>query len=245
VKGRLRILYYHNIAVAPPGAALAKLYVTPDDFARQMACLKRLGLRGVSIGEGLWHLARHRADRVIALTFDDGYADNLHCAAPILHEYRFGATCYVVTGCLGQHNLWDAEALRVRKPLMTASELKAWLAQGFELGSHTRTHPRLPTLDDDASEAEISGSREDLERIAGVPIEHFCYPYGAFDARVARHVEAAGYKTAVTTERGIALAGDNRVLLPRVPVSGRRGLFRFALRATAPYGVWRRPRLAA
>jgi glycosyltransferase involved in cell wall biosynthesis len=93
VKGRLRILYYHNIAVAPPGAALAKLYVTPDDFARQMACLKRLGLCGVSIGEGLWHLARHRADRVIALTFDDGYADNLHYAAPILHEYRFGATC--------------------------------------------------------------------------------------------------------------------------------------------------------
>ena len=245
MKGRLRILYYHNVAVAPAGAALAKLYVDPDDFARQMWCLKRLGLRGVSLGEGLWHLAHGQSERVVALTFDDGYADNLRCAAPILHEFKFGATCFVVTGCLGQHNLWDAEALRVRKPLMTVSELKTWLAEGFELGSHTRTHPRLPTLDDDACEAEIAGSRTDLERLAGVKIEHFCYPYGAFDARVARHVEAGGYRTAVTTERGIALAGDNQVLLPRVPVSGRRGLFRFALRATTPYGAWRRPRLAA
>ena len=245
MKGRLRILYYHNVAVAPPGAALAKLYVDPDDFARQMWCLKRFGLRGVSLGEGLWHLAHGRAERVVALTFDDGYADNLRNAAPTLREFKFGATCFVVTGRLGQHNLWDAEALRVRKPLMTVSELKTWLAEGFELGSHTRTHPRLPTLDDDACEAEIAGSRADLERIAGVTIEHFCYPYGAFDARVARHVAAAGYRTAVTTERGIALAGDNQVLLPRVPVSGRRGLFRFALRATTPYGAWRRPRLAA
>jgi len=245
VKGRLRILYYHNVAVAPHGAALAKLYVDPSDFARQLWCLARLGLRGVSLGEGLWHLARGSSERVVALTFDDGYADNLRFAAPILREFRFGATCFVVSGCLGQHNLWDAETLRVCKPLMTVSELKTWLAEGFELGSHTRTHPRLPALDDDRLEAEIAGSRADLESLSGVNIEHFCYPYGAFDARVARHIEAAGYRTAVTTERGIALAADNRLFLPRVPVSGRRGLFRFALRATTPYGAWRRPRLAA
>ena len=245
MKGRLRILYYHNIAVAPPGAALAKLYVDPDDFARQMWCLKRLGLRGVSLSEGLWHLERGNPGSVVALTFDDGYADNLEYAAPTLREFGFTATCFVVSGCLGQHNVWDAEALRVRKPTMTASQVRAWVAEGFEVGSHPRSHPRLDTLPDEFLEEEIAGSRADLERIAGVQPECFCYPYGAFNASVARQVEAAGYRAAVTTERGLALAGDNRFLLPRVAVSGRRGLFKFALRATTPYGAWRRPRLAA
>lgn len=245
VKGRLRILYYHNVAIAPPGAKLAKLYVDPHDFARQMWCLRRLGLRGVSLDEGLWHLARGEAGRVVAITFDDGYSDNLRYAAPTLHEFGFSATCFVVSGCIGQYNEWDAETLRVRKPLMTASELRAWLAEGFEVGSHTRSHPRLDALADEAAEAEIAGSRTDIERICGVRPEYFCYPYGAFDARILRHVKAAGYRAAVTTERGIALAGDNRLLLPRVPVSGRRGLFKFAVRATTPYDVWRRPRLAA
>jgi peptidoglycan/xylan/chitin deacetylase (PgdA/CDA1 family) len=245
VKGRLRILYYHNIAVAPPGAALAKLYVDPHDFARQMGCLKRLGLRGVSLSEGLWLLERGQSGPVVALTFDDGYADNLEHAAPTLREFGFGATCFVVSGCLGQHNVWDAEALRVRKPMMTASQMRAWVADGFEVGSHTRSHPRLDTLDDEFLEEEIAGSRADLERLLGVQPECFCYPYGALNPRVVRHVQAAGYRAAVTTERGLALAGDNRFLLPRVGVSGRRGLFKFALRATTPSGAWRRPRLAA
>ncbi|MEJ1962852.1 MAG: polysaccharide deacetylase family protein [Gammaproteobacteria bacterium] len=245
MNGRLRILYYHNIAVAPPGAALAKLYVDPHDFARQMWCLKRLGLRGVSLGEGLWHLERGQSERVIALTFDDGYADNLQHAAPTLREFRFGATCFVVTGCVGQHNLWDAAALQVRKPLMTANELRSWLAQGFEVGSHTRSHPRLDTLADESAEAEITGSRADLERICGVRADYFCYPYGAFDSRVARQVEAAGYRAAVTTERGPALAADDRFLLPRVSVSGRRGLLKFALKATTSWAAWRRPQRAA
>jgi peptidoglycan/xylan/chitin deacetylase (PgdA/CDA1 family) len=245
VKGRLRILYYHNVASAPAGAALAKLYVAPDDFARQMRCLKRLGLRGVSLSEGLWHLERGESRAVVALTFDDGYADNLENAAPILREFGFGATCFVVTDRVGQHNAWDAEALRVRKPLMTASQLRRWVAEGFELGSHTRSHPRLDRLGDEQIEAEIAGSRVDLERIAGVRPDCFCYPYGAFNSTVVRHTRAAGYRAAVTTERGLALAGDNRFLLPRVAVSGRRGLFKFAWRATTPYGAWRRPRLAA
>ncbi len=243
--GRLKVLAYHNIALAPRGALLPKLYVEPRNFARQMWCLKRLGLRGVSMSEGLWHLDHGRAGRVVALTFDDGYADNLQNAACSLREFGFGATCFIVTGCLGAYNVWDAEALRVRKPVMDVRELKTWLGEGFELGSHTRSHPHLNELHPDAAEAEIAGSRADLERVAGVKIEHFCYPYGSVNARVARQVEAAGYRSAVTTQRGLARVDDNRFLLPRLSVSGRRGLLRFTFKAATPYGAWRRVRIAA
>ena len=243
--GRLTILTYHNVGPAPAGALLAKLYVDTRDFARQMWCLKRLGLRGVSMSEGLWHLDRGRAGRVVALTFDDGYADNLEHAACTLREFGFGATCFIVSGCVGAYNLWDSEVLRVRKPLMDVQQLKAWLGEGLELGSHARSHPHLNELDAGSAEAEIAGSRTDLERVAGVKIEHFCYPYGSVNARVARQVAAAGYLSAVTTQRGLARASDNRFLLPRMSVSGRRGLFRFTLKAATPYGAWRRVSVAA
>lgn len=244
MSGRLTILTYHNVAVAPEGAALAKLYVDPRDFARQMWCLARLGLRGVSMSEGLWLLDRGRAGRAVAITLDDGYTDNLELAAPILREHRFGATCFVVSGCVGTFNAWDADALRVRKPLMGVDQLRAWQAQGFELGSHTRSHPHLHQLNAASAEAEIAGSRADLERMTGARVEHFCYPYGSLDAVIARHVEAAGYRSAVTTRTGVARTADNRFLLPRVAVSGRRGLFKFLLRAATPYEAWRSVRFA-
>ena len=235
----LRILNYHNVEQVPAGAAFAKLYVTPAQFARQMWCLKRLGLRGVSLTEGLALLARGAAARAVVLTFDDGYTDNLHQAAPILREFGFGATCYIVSGRVGMYNTWDAERLRVRKPLMTAQEIASWLNEGFEIGSHTRSHPHLDQLDPAAAAEEIAGSRADLERLTGVRVAHFCYPYGCFDQTTTRLVAAAGYATAVTTERGVVHDADDRLRLARISINGRRGLLRFALKAATPYAGWR------
>jgi peptidoglycan/xylan/chitin deacetylase (PgdA/CDA1 family) len=241
----LAILNYHNVARAPEGAALTKLYVRPDELARQMRWLKRLGLRGVSLSEGLWHLERAQARRVVVLTFDDGYVDNLSNAAPILQEFGFGATCFVVSGCLGTYNTWDAELLRVRKPLMNADELRAWLNAGFEIGAHTRSHPHLDKLVEADVDAEVAGSKADLERVTGTRIDHFCYPYGNVNARVAERVMAAGYRSAVTTQRGLARATDNRFLLPRVSINGGKGVLRFVLKASTPYVEWHRSRRAA
>jgi peptidoglycan/xylan/chitin deacetylase (PgdA/CDA1 family) len=224
---------------------LAKLYVEPTQFARQMACLKRFGLRGVSVGEALALRAQGRAGNVVAITFDDGYLDNLREAAPILREFGFGATCYVVTGTLGQYNVWDAELLKARKPLMTAQDLRAWLREGFELGSHTRSHPRLDEIDPATLEDEIAGSRADLERLTGARIEHFCYPYGCYDDRVVKVVAAAGYVSAVTTERGRVTSTDDPLRLPRISINGNRGLLRFVLKAATPYGGWRKLKTAA
>ena len=240
---RLKILNYHNVEQPPTGAAYPKLYVEPAQFARQMWCLKQLGLRGVSLSEGLALLARGRAARAVVVTFDDGYADNLHQAAPILREFGFSATCYVVSRRVGTFNQWDADRLNVRKPLMSEGELRRWLNEGFEIGSHTRTHPALDTLDAAASEDEIAGSRADLESLTGVRIEHFCYPYGAFNETSVRHVAAAGYRSAVTTQRGIVRANDDPFRLSRIAVGP--SFFRFTLKAAMPYASWSRWQAAA
>jgi peptidoglycan/xylan/chitin deacetylase (PgdA/CDA1 family) len=234
---RLAILNYHNIDKAPRQAALTKLYVTPRSFAQQCWLLRNLGLRGVSMSEGLHALERHAASKCVALTFDDGYVDNLTEAAPILREFGFTATCYIVADRIGSYNAWDAVQLQVNKPLMDEGQLLAWLAEGHEIGSHTLTHPRLTELSDAAATQEIVESREKLQRMSSSAVDHFCYPYGYCAPEIAAKVRAAGYRSAVTTSRGLATRISDAMQLPRVSINGGMSWFKFALKAATPYAA--------
>ena len=223
------ILMYHNIARAPRGAKLRGLYVSPGRFARQMQLLRRLGYQGLSLTQALPWLRGERDGKVAVITFDDGYVDNLEHALPVLQAVGFGATCYVVSGQIGQYNAWDAEALGVRKPLMDAVALRAWQEEGMEIGAHTRSHPHLPQLLAEELEAEIRGSREDLEDLLGSPVEQFCYPYGEAGEREIAVAQAAGFVSAVSTRRGRARPGEPLWSLPRVSVGGHHAPHVFPL----------------
>src|ERR1700676_4697868 len=216
----LAILNYHNIAIAPMGMRMPRLYVSPLQFDRHLWWLRRVGLVGVSLSEGIRRLRTRNAKRCVALTFDDGYADNVANAAPILAEYGFGATCFVVSERIGSYNTWDAEALGGRKPLMNEAQLKAWVDAGLEVGSHTCTHPDLTTLRREAVMEELVSSRKALQRLVGTPIVTFCYPFGRLNADLVWCVERAGYQLAVTTRRGRAAPSDAPLDVARP--SGRR-----------------------
>jgi peptidoglycan/xylan/chitin deacetylase (PgdA/CDA1 family) len=214
--------------------------VSPDAFERQLWALRRLGLRGVSTGEGIARLRNGAVRGCVALTFDDGYADTLTTAAPLLKRYGFTATCYVVSGALGTYNRWDAQHLRENKPLMSREQLDEWLAAGMEVGSHSCSHARLHELPMDAALEEIAGSRAALQSMLGVPVEHFAYPFGYFTAETVALVRRAGYSSAVTVLSGVARAADDRLRLPRILVNGERGLWRFLLHVATPYERLRR-----
>ena len=241
----LKILNYHNVAIPPAGAGLPKLYVTPERFAQQCHLLRRLGLRGVTISEGLEALWRGESGRCVALTFDDGYVDNLISAAPVLKEFGFRATCYVVSGRVGMHNVWDAESLGVEKPLMDRAQLKSWLADDHEIGSHTVTHAHLHRLSREAAQQEIMASRTQLRYLTGgAAIDHFCYPFGEYNDVTVALVREAGYRSAVATLRGVATGASNAFQLPRISIHGQKGLFKFALKAATPYAGFRQRRVA-
>jgi peptidoglycan/xylan/chitin deacetylase (PgdA/CDA1 family) len=242
---KVPLLAYHNIDRAPPGARLQRLYVTPQQFDLQLRTLQRCGFRGVSIDTAVAALATGSDDRLIGLTFDDGYVDNLTVAMPILQKYGFTATCYVVSECIGTYNQWDAEQLNVRKPLMTVAQLRQWADAGMEVGSHTRTHPRLDQLDPGPAYDEIADSRTALMQLLGREVKHFCYPYGRFLPAVANSVRMAGYQSAVSTLRGIARASDDLYSLPRVSVHGDGSFIKFLLKVLTSYeDLKRRPRAA-
>jgi len=238
----LPILCYHNVASAPKEARFKLLYVSPESFERQLWTLRRLGLRGVSMGEGLARLGNGTTQGCVAFTFDDGYADTVTTAAPLMKRYGFAATCYVVSSGLGTFNRWDAEYLGERKPLMNRAQLGEWIAAGMEVGSHSVSHQRLQELPQHAALEEIAESRSALRNMLGVPIEHFAYPFGQFSAETVALVRRAGYASAVTVLRGVAQECDDRLRLPRILVNGERGLWHYLLHVATPYERLRRRR---
>jgi peptidoglycan/xylan/chitin deacetylase (PgdA/CDA1 family) len=234
IMSALPILCYHNVARPPREAPFKLLYVSPDRFERQLWTLRRLGLRGVSMGEGMARLRSATSRGCVVFTFDDGYADTLTTAAPLLKQYGFSATCYVVSGAIGTYNRWDAVELQERKPLMDREQLDQWLAAGMEVGSHSLSHQRLAQLPQDAARHEIADSRAALRNLLGVPIEHFAYPFGQFNADIVELVRGTGYSSAVTVMPGVARTSDDQLRLPRILVNGEHGLWKFLLQVASP-----------
>lgn len=233
---RLPILMYHNIAPAPRDLRVYRsLFVSPGAFGRQMGLLHRLGYIGLSMSAAMSYLRGEQQGRVAVITLDDGYADNLESALPALQKYGFSATTYVVSGSIGRFNAWDAERLGIRKPLMTAAELRAWRAGGMEIGAHTRSHPRLTRCDGARMRDEIHGSKADLEDCLGAAVTQFCYPYGDVDDRVVAVTREAGYVAATATRRGRAVPGSDLWRLPRVQVARHHLLPQFAMRVLTRY----------
>jgi peptidoglycan/xylan/chitin deacetylase (PgdA/CDA1 family) len=223
------ILMYHNIGQPAPEDRKPRLYVQTGAFARQMALLRMLGYRGISMGEAMPYLRGEAQGKVVVITFDDGYVETLYAALPSVQRSGHTATCYMVSQRMGQHNDWDAHLIGAYKPLMSKEQLLQWSAAGMEVGAHTQTHPHLPDCDEANLWREIAGSKEELEALLQKPVTQFCYPYGSLNSRVVEAVRKAGYVAATTTDRGMAEAGGDPYLLPRERPRVSRILFKIGL----------------
>lgn len=208
------VLCYHKISRKPPGAKLRSVFVSPRLFQSQMKELRGAGYRSISIGACLDSPVPN--DRKISITFDDGSLSVLQRAAPVLAECGFHAINYLVPDKVGGWNDWDIAHGEVPDRLMDWSGVKEWLAAGNEVGAHTRTHPRLTAIPLAEAREEIIGSKKILEDRLGIPIRHFCYPYGSFNAALRDIVAEAGFDTAVTTKPGLHQPADDPLTINRL-----------------------------
>lgn len=230
------VLMYHKIDRPPPAPANRTLCVRPAAFRHQMAALRAAGIRGISMGEAMPYLRGERSGRIAVLTFDDGYADTVEQALPVLRRHGHSATCYVVSGQIDGHNAWDEPSPGSRASLMSADQLARWCAAGMEVGCHTATHPRLSRLDADGIRHELRDSRERLRALTGQPVDQFCYPYGDHDERVVAAVREAGFVASTTTERGRARPGGDLMRVPRIAIQHQHLLHAFLLKTLTSYG---------
>ncbi|MFN3787424.1 MAG: polysaccharide deacetylase family protein [Sulfurihydrogenibium azorense] len=210
----MKVLTYHNIDYPPENAKLKSLYVSPNKFESQIKLLKKLGFQTVLSDE------INKSKKNIIFTFDDGYRDFVRNAYPILKKYNAKAIIFVVVGLTGKYNLWDWEKLNVKKPLMDWEEIKFLVSEGFEIGSHTITHPYLTKIPEKTAKAEIEDSKKILEDKLGVEIKTFCYPYGDYNERIKDLVADAGYKMAFTTQEGSYEESKDIYQIKRITVFG-------------------------
>ena len=137
------ILMYHSIAAMPKGTVMRSLHVPPKLFRLQMWLLKILGYKGLSMNELQPYLTGDKQGKVVGITFDDGFKNNLTYALPILKKFEFSATCYIISQNIGGINYWDLDKGIPENPLMNENEIKQWIDGGMEIGSHTQNHTHL------------------------------------------------------------------------------------------------------
>jgi peptidoglycan/xylan/chitin deacetylase (PgdA/CDA1 family) len=198
--------------------------VDRDLFAQQMALLAGRGLCGFSVSRAL----DGPFPRSIVLTFDDGYADNLLTALPILQRHGFSATVFVVADFV------DAGQTPWQHASLTWDQCRELQRAGVEIGAHSCSHPDLRRLSDGELEAEVAGSKARIEDRLGTRVRSFAYPSGYVDERSVEAVRAAGYDAAcaVRLPRGMP---EDRFTRQRIGITKNDTMLRYRLKLSRPY----------
>lgn len=212
------ILAYHLV---DRRFALSAARITPRQFSRQMRWMCSHGLRGIPVRAFIDCLQNKQdGSTLIAITFDDGYASLLDYVVPVSHECGFSGSIFVVSDYIGRENRWDVNLSRRGFRHLSWSDLRVLSQQGWEIGSHSRSHAYLPALDERSLWCEVWDSKTEIEQQLGGPVTTFSVPFGRGNHRVFAAIEKAGYRTALVLGQGVA-SEAGCMILPR------RGVYRF------------------
>ena len=226
----LLVLCYHGISETWP----APTTVRPGDFEAQLEHFLERGYRGATLTEAL---DLPPAEKTLVVTFDDAHLSVHELAAPAMARLGVPGTVFVPTaypdsgrpmGWEG-YDVWLGTEHEPELACMSWDQLRELAAAGWEIGSHTKNHPRLSKIAEQPINDELTESRRECEERMQALCASIAYPYSDYDDRAVRAAAAAGYRFAVTVPTGPrpALA----LQWPRVGVYNGESARRVALRA--------------
>ena len=209
------ILLYHRIGVSPIDS---QYYVPPEKFEAQMKLLRDWEYTVIPI-ELLVKAIKEGAElppRPVIITFDDGDISVYETAFPVMQKYGLTGVTYIVGNYMGTDGY------------MTAVQIKALAAAGWEVGSHSRSHRDLRQLQPEIQRVEIVDARKELQKATGASVDTFAYPFGFMGNTAGSYVHAAGYTAAM----GLGFTADqgkgNLFWLQRRDVKGEYDIKQFA-----------------
>jgi peptidoglycan/xylan/chitin deacetylase (PgdA/CDA1 family) len=220
---RATFLCYHSIAPQGP----RYLTVSAELFERQLAELRRRGLRSGGLSDLADIEAGQAIEPAVFLTFDDGFRDNYETVLPLLRRYGFGAFVFVLPPLVdgGAALEWpEVAADHERFPATMRSVDWSMLGEmkegGFEVGSHTLTHPHLPQLSGEALREELWESRARIKQRLG-DCATLAYPFGEWSPEVAAAARECGYSFAFSLPTSSGQRRASAHSIPRINVDYR------------------------
>jgi peptidoglycan/xylan/chitin deacetylase (PgdA/CDA1 family) len=233
-------LGYHGVSDAWP----SPMAVTTTQLRHQVARLMARGYRPVTVADAV---RAPDGERLLVITFDDALASVHRVALPILDALGAVATVYApsVPILTGEPMRWPEVSRHLEGEHaaeldgMSLAQLRDVLERGWEVGSHTRTHPWLPRLDAAQLADELQRSRAELREALDIACDGLAYPFGAHDDRVVAAAARAGYTSAVTLPRrtprwATGDGTDGHLRLSRIGVYRADGRVRFATKVARP-----------
>ena len=229
---KTRIMMYHMISKQLPKTKKSGLRVSPEMFERHLKYFSDNNWSFIKMSELLEHDTQ---EKVVAITFDDGYEDNYTEAFPLLKKYNACATLYLV---IDRHqNDWSAKKNPkhnkgdlAKKSKLSDEQVQEMVTSGiFELGGHTYSHPFLPNLSAEDKKHETISSKSFLETKFNTNISSFAYPFGIYSSADVDIIKASNFISAVTTKEGVA-SSDSIYELKRIKASGKDNFLTFKLR---------------
>ncbi len=212
------ILMYHVTKAPPAGTPYPELWVSPSDFAGQMEWLADRGYHAVTMRQlfDYWDDGWALPDKPVVVSFDDGYPSHDRVARRVLAKHGWPGVLFLEWNNVGSP-----------KTGLTKSMVHRLADAGWEIDSHSISHPDLTQVSASQLERELVRSRKLIAREYGQPVDFFCYPAGRYDDTVAAAVKRAGYQGATTTVEGLATP-DAPLELKRIRVDGGDGVPGFA-----------------
>jgi peptidoglycan/xylan/chitin deacetylase (PgdA/CDA1 family) len=203
------VLMYHYIrTVTDPNDTLGKnLSVTPETFEQQLSYLQNNGYESIDFDRALRLFGNQESieKKPVIITFDDGYKDAYTTAMPALLKHNQIGIFYLISSFV-QKNV----------QYLSFDDISGLIEHKMIIGCHTLDHPDLTTVNAARLKSELVDCKESLANVYSQPVADFCYPSGKYNPSVIEAVQAAGFKTAVTTKSGIWKATDGVYEIPRI-----------------------------
>ncbi len=219
-KQKIPILMYHSISEQAT-AKFKRFAVTPTLFSEHMAYLHQHAYTPVTVTQLVQALSQESfalPEKPVVITFDDGFADFYTEALPVLLQYSFVATLYIVTAFINETSRWLQKEGEAARPMLTWDQITSISAAGIECGGHTHTHPELDTLSISNAREEIAQCKRLLEHHLGHEILSFAYPFGYHTTDIKQLVKDAGYTSACAVKYEMSSEATDPFALSRLIV---------------------------
>ncbi|HDP99962.1 MAG TPA: polysaccharide deacetylase family protein, partial [bacterium] len=223
---KVPILAYHKISDDFDWGITA---VSKKAFEAQIKYLFENNFQTISIHQYLNKFGNlNTRQRPVIITFDDADESVFNAAFPILKKYQYHASVFVISNFIGKINSWDANLFRRYSKHLSRQQLKELTTAGWEIGSHTASHPDLTRLSEQQLINELENSKKLIADLIQKPVDYIAYPFNRFNPRVLQMAQKIGYRA------GFALSirpdVDQLLLnfaIPRIGVYSIDGLTNF------------------